>query len=39
MAFGKICNKAFEKYNIDKSLLLNNLMKREKLERLLLVMV
>ena len=31
MAFEKICNKAFEKYNIDKSLLLNNLMKREKI--------
>ena len=31
MVFDKICGKAFEKYNINKSLLLNNLMKREKI--------
>ena len=31
MVFDKICNKAFEKYNIDKNLLLNNLIKREKI--------
>ena len=29
--FDKICSKAFKKYNIDKSLLLNNLIKREKI--------
>ena len=29
--FDKICSVAFEKYNIDKNLLLNNLMKREKI--------
>mgnify|MGYP000213578772 CR=1 FL=1 len=31
MVFDKICNEAFEKYNIDKNLLLNNLIKREKI--------
>ena len=31
MVFDKICDKAFEKYNIDKNLLLNNLIKREKI--------
>ena len=31
MVLDKICNKAFEKYNIDKNLLLNNLIKREKI--------
>ena len=31
MVFDKICSVAFEKYNIDKNLLLNNLMKREKI--------
>ena len=31
MVFDKICIKAFEKYNIDKNLLLHNLMKREKI--------
>ena len=31
MVFDKICSEAFEKYNIDKNLLLNNLMKREKI--------
>ena len=31
MVFDNICNKAFEKYNIDKKLLLNNLIKREKI--------
>ena len=31
MVFDKICSKAFEKYYIDKNLLLNNLTKREKL--------
>tara|TARA_Y100001954_G_scaffold116057_1_gene125547 strand:- start:109 stop:576 length:468 start_codon:yes stop_codon:yes gene_type:complete len=31
MVFDKICYKAFEKYNIDKNLLLNNLIKREKI--------
>ena len=31
MAFDKICSEAFEKYNIDKHLLLNNLIKREKI--------
>ena len=30
MVFDKLCNEAFEKYNIDKNLLLNNLIKREK---------
>ena len=31
MVFDKICSEAFVKYNIDKSLLLNNLIKREKI--------
>ena len=31
MVFDKICHEAFKKYNIDKSLLLNNLIKREKI--------
>ena len=31
MVFEKVCNKAFEKHNIDKNLLLNNLIKREKI--------
>ena len=31
MVFDKICNEAFRKYNIDKSLLLNNLIKRERI--------
>ena len=31
MVFDKMCNKAFEEYNIDKNLLLNNLIKREKI--------
>ena len=31
MVFDKICNEACEKYNIDKNLLINNLMKREKI--------
>ena len=31
MVFEKICNKAFEKHNIDKKILLNNLIKREKI--------
>ena len=31
MVFDKICSEAFEKYTIDKSLLLNNLIKREKI--------
>ena len=31
MVFDKICNKAGEEYNIDKNLLLNNLIKREKI--------
>ena len=31
MVFDKVCNKAFEKYNIDKNLLLNNLIQREKI--------
>ena len=31
MVFDRICSEAFEKYNIDKYLLLNNLMKREKI--------
>jgi len=31
MVFDHICNKAFEKYNIDKNLLLNNLIRREKI--------
>ena len=31
MVFEKICNKAFEKHNIDKKFLLNNLIKREKI--------
>ena len=31
MVFDHVCNKAFEKYNIDKNLLLNNLIKREKI--------
>ena len=31
MVFDKICNKAYEKYNIDKNLLLNDLIKREKI--------
>ena len=31
MVFDKLCSEAFEKYNIDKNLLLNNLIKREKI--------
>ena len=31
MVFDKICSEAFEKHNIDKNLLLNNLIKREKI--------
>ena len=31
MVFDKICNKAFENYNIDKQFLLSNLIKREKI--------
>jgi len=31
MVFDHVCNKAFEKYNVDKNLLLNNLTKREKI--------
>ena len=31
MVFDKVCTKAFQKYNIDKNLLLNNLIKREKI--------
>ena len=31
MVFEKVCNKAFEKYNIDKNILLNNIIKREKI--------
>ena len=31
MVFDKICTEAFIKYNIDKNLLLNNLIKREKI--------
>ena len=31
MVFDHVCNKAFEKYNIDKNLLLNNLIRREKI--------
>ena len=31
MVFDKICSKSFQNYNIDKNLLLNNLIKREKL--------
>ena len=31
MVFDHVCNKAFEKYNVDKNLLLNNLIKREKI--------
>ena len=31
MVFDKICDRAFEKYNIKKNLLLNNLTKREKI--------
>ena len=31
MVFNKMCNKAFEEYDIDKNLLLNNLIKREKI--------
>ena len=31
MVFDKMCNKAGEEYNIDKNLLLNNLIKREKI--------
>ena len=31
MVFDYLCNKAFEKYNVDKNLLLNNLIKREKI--------
>ena len=31
MVFDKICYKAFEDFNIDKSVLLNNLIKREKI--------
>ena len=31
MVFDKISSKAFEKYNIDKNLLLNNMIKREKI--------
>ena len=31
MVFDKLCSEAFEKYNIDKNILLNNLIKREKI--------
>ena len=31
MVFEKLCNKASERYNIDKNILLNNLIKREKI--------
>ena len=31
MVFDKICREAFEKYNIDKNLLLNSMIKREKI--------
>ena len=31
MVFDKICSEAFEKHDIDKNLLLNNLVKREKI--------
>ena len=31
MVFEKVCHTAFEKYNIDKTTLLNNLIKREKI--------
>ena len=31
MVFDKLCSEAFKKYNIDKNLLLNNLIKREKI--------
>ena len=31
MVFEKVCDKAFEKYNIEKKFLLNNLIKREKI--------
>ena len=31
MVFDKLCGEAFKKYNIDKNLLLNNLIKREKI--------
>ena len=31
MVFDKMCNKAYEEYDIDKNLLLNNLIKREKI--------
>ena len=31
MVFDKICSKAFDDYDIDKSFLLNNLIKREKI--------
>ncbi len=31
MVFDRICNKAFENYNIDKTILLNNVIKREKI--------
>ena len=31
MVFDKICSEAFKKYNIDKNLLLNNVIKREKI--------
>ena len=31
MVFEKLCNKASERYNIDKNFLLNNLIKREKI--------
>jgi len=31
MVFDRICSKAFEKHNIDKNLMLNNLIKREKI--------
>ena len=31
MVFDKICSKSFQNYNIDKNLLLNNLIKREKI--------
>ena len=31
MVFDKVCTEAFEKYNINKNVLLNNLIKREKI--------
>ena len=31
MVFGEICDRSFEKYNINKNLLLNSLIKREKI--------